>query len=229
MRTLTIATAVLGAVVATLTAGGAATAATGHISGHDARAQLIGHRTCTAGATAGITRRTLVLDNSRSGRRTHFKVVRVGDRFADRVVRIWVPAHGKKSVTVSAAQRTTVPVRIRVPQMGRGALRLATSVPALASCYVATVDPKASLGGVTCRGADSVARVVLDNRSTSDDSVVYRVESSYGDSSASFTVRPGASTNDYLPVPAGRSTHVDVTAEGRSLLSVDVVAISCSR
>jgi hypothetical protein len=111
--------------------------------------------------------------------------------------------------------------------MGRQELRLSTTVAALESCYVATVEPKASLGGVSCNGADSVAQIVLDNRSTSDDKVEYTVESSYGSSSASYTVRPASSTNDYLPVPARSSTHVDVTAAGRKLLSIDVAAVNC--
>ena len=72
-----------------------------------------------------------------------------------------------------------------------------------------------------------VAQIVLDNRSTSDEAVDYTVASSYGGSSASFTVRPASSVNDYVPVPAGGSTHVDVTARDRTVLSVDVAAVSC--
>lgn len=223
MRKISTATAVLGVVATMLTTAGATTAATGY----DARASLSGHRTCTKTASTGITRRTVVLDNTRSARRVQFKVVRDGDRFADPTVYVWVPAHRRKSVIVSVPQRTTASVRVRVPEMGREELRLSTTVAALASCYVATVKPKASLGGVSCNGADSVAQIVLDNRSTSDDEVTYAVASSYGASSASFTVRPASSVNDYLPVPAGRSTHIDVTAAGRKLLSIDVAAANC--
>jgi hypothetical protein len=223
MRKISTATAVLSAVATLLTTAGATTAAVGY----DARASLSGHRTCVRSDHTGITRRTLVLDNTRSARRVQFKVVRDGDRFADPSVYVWVPAHRSKSVTVSVPQRTTVSVRVRVPEMGRRELRLSTTVAALASCYVATIQPKASLGGVSCNGADSVAQIVLDNRSTSDDTITYAVESSYGASSASFTVRPASSTNDYLPVPAGGSTHIDVTAVGNRLLSIDVAAVSC--
>ncbi|MEP9362101.1 hypothetical protein ABLE68_03975 [Nocardioides sp. CN2-186] len=223
MRTISTATAVLGVVATLLTTAGATTAATGY----DARASMAGHRTCTKTATTGITRRTIVLDNTRSARRVQFKVVRDGDRFADPTVYVWVPAHGRKSVTVSVPQRTTASVRVRVPEMGRGELRLSTTVAALASCYVATVKPKASLGGVSCHGKDSVAQIVLDNRSTSDDRIAYTVESSYGASSASLTVRPASSTNYYLSVPTERSTHVAVTAAGRRVLSIDVAAASC--
>jgi hypothetical protein len=223
MRTISTATAVLGVVATMLTTAGATTAA----AGYDARASLSGHRTCTKSAGAGITRRTIVLDNTRSARRVQFKVVRDGDRFADPTVYVWVPAHRRKSVIVSVPQRTTASVRVRVPEMGRRELRLSTTVAALASCYVATLKPQASLGGVSCNGADSVAQIVLDNRATSDDEVAYTVASSYGASSASFTVRPESSTNDYLPVPAGRSTHVDVTAAGRRLLSIDVASVNC--
>jgi hypothetical protein len=156
-----------------------------------------------------------------------FKVVREGDRFADPVVYVWVPAHRARSVTVSVPQRSTASVRVRVPEMGPRQLRLSRTVSALASCYVTTVDPRASLGGVSCHGTDSVAQIVLDNRSTSDEAIAYTVASSYGGSSASFTVRPGSVTHDYLPVPAGGSTHVDVTARGGSVLSIDVAAVSC--
>ena len=223
MRKISTATAALGVVAALLTTAGATTASTGY----DARANLSGHRTCTKSDSTGITRRTITLDNTRSARRAQFKVVRDGDRFAKPTVYVWVPAHARKSVTVSVPQRTTASVRVRVPEMGREELRLSTTVAALASCYVATVKPKASLGGVSCHGKDSVAQIVLDNRSTSDDKVTYEVESSYGNSSASFTVEPASSTNQYLPVPAGRSTHVDVTATGRKLLSIDVAAVNC--
>ena len=223
MRKIATATAVLGTVATLLTTAGPTTAATGY----DARAHLSGHRTCTKSGGAGITRRHLALDNRRSAHRVQFKVVRDGDRFAEPTVYVWVPAHRRKSVTVSVPQRTTASVRVRVPEMGHQELRLSTTVAALASCYVATVKPKASLGGVSCHGADSVAQIVLDNRSTSDDKVVYTVESSYGASSASFTVRPASSTNDYLPVPAGRSTHIAVTAAGTKMLSIDVAAASC--
>jgi hypothetical protein len=111
--------------------------------------------------------------------------------------------------------------------MGREELRLSATVAALASCYVPTVDPRASFGGVSCSGRDSVARIVLDNRATSDDEVAYTVASSYGGSTASFTVGPASAVNDYLPVPAGGSTHVRVTAAGRTVLSTDVAAVSC--
>ena len=223
MRTTTIAAAVLGLLATTLAGAGAGSAATGY----EARASLSGHRTCTERATEGVTRRTLVLDNSRSRKRAQFKVVRDGDRFADPVVYTWVPAGKRKTVTVSVRQRSTVSVRVRVPEMGRQELRLSATVAALASCYVPVVDPRASLGGVACHGADSVAQVVLDNRSTTDDDVVYRVASSYGASTAAFTVAPASSTNDYLPVPPGRSTHVRVTAAGETLLELDVAAVSC--
>lgn len=223
MRTITIATAALGAVATLLTTAGATTAATGY----DARAHLAGHRTCDKSATTGITRRPVVLNNTRSAHRVQFKVVRAGDQVADPVDYVWVRAGRKKTVTVSVPQRTTVSVRVRVPEMGRAELRLSSTVTALTSCYVPSVDPKASLGGVSCHGADAVARVMLDNRATSDDKVDYTVTSSYGASSASFTVKPASSINDYLPVPAGRSTHVAVSAAGRSLLSVDVAAVSC--
>lgn len=223
MRKTTIATAVLGTVATLLTSAGPTTAATRY----DARAELTGHRTCAQSATEAVTRRTLVLDNTRSSRRVQYKVVRDGDRFADAVVYTWVPAHRKKTVTVSVPQRTTVSVRVRVPEMGRNHLRLSRTVAALASCKVTTFEPKASLGGVMCHGADSVARIVLDNRSTSDDAVAYRVTSSYGASSASFTVRPASSTNHYLPVPAGGSTQIDVRAAGRDLMAIDVGAVNC--
>ena len=144
-----------------------------------------------------------------------------------RPIKARVPAHAKKKVTVSVPQRTTASVRVRVPEMGREELRLSTTVGALASCYVATVKPKASLGGVSCHGKDSVAQIVLDNRSTSDDKIAYTVQSSYGASSASFTVGPASSTNYYVPVPAERSTHVSVTAADRRVLSIDVAAASC--
>ena len=223
MGTISIATAVLDVVATLLTTAGATTAA----AGYDARASLSGHRTCTKTDSIGITRRTVVLDNTRSARRVQFKVVRDGDRFAKPTVYVWVRAHEKKSVTVSVPQRTTVSVRVRVPEMGREELRLSTTVAALASCYVETVEPKASLGGVSCNGGDSVAQIVLDNRATSDDKVAYKVASSYGDSSASFTVRPASSVNHYVPVPAEWSTHVDVCAAGRKLLSLDVAAVNC--
>ena len=80
---------------------------------------------------------------------------------------------------------------------------------------------------MSCHGKDSVAQIVLDNRSTSDDKIAYTVESSYGASSASFTVGPASSTNYYLSVPAEGSTHVAVTAADRRVLSVDVAAVSC--
>ena len=223
MRTTTIAIAVLGVLATTLTSAGTSSAA----ARYDARAALSGHRTCTRTATEGVTRRTLVLDNSRSRRRVQFKVVRDGDRYADPVVYIWVPAKGKRTVTVSVPQRRTVSVRVRVPEMGREELRLSATVAALARCYVPTVDPRASLAGVACSGRDSVARIVLDNRATSDEQVAYTVTSSYGHSTASFRVDPASSLSDYLPVPAGGSTHVRVTAAGRSLLSTDVAAVSC--
>ena len=223
MRTTTVAIAVLGVLATTLTSAGPSGAA----ARFDARADLAGHRTCTRTATEGVTRRTLVLDNSRSRRRVQFRVVRDGDRYADPAVYLWVRAGRKKAVTVSVPQRRTVSVRVRVPEMGREHLRLSATVRALASCYVPTVDPRASLGGVSCSGRDSIARVVLDNRATSDDRISYTVTSSYGRSTASFTVPPASSTNDYLPVPAGRSTHVRVTAAGEEVLSTDVAAVSC--
>ncbi|MGB0101474.1 MAG: hypothetical protein WBP61_14445 [Nocardioides sp.] len=223
MRKTTIATAVIGTVATLLTSAGPVTAATRY----DARAELTGHRTCVKSAGEAITRRTLVLDNTRSERRVQYKVVRDGDRFADPVVYRWVPAHRKKKLTVSVPQRTTASVRVRVPEMGRNHLRLSRTVAALASCKITTFEPKASLGGVRCTGADSVAQIVLDNRSTTDDAVSYRVTSSYGASSASFTVRPASATNHYLPVPAGRSTQIEVRAAGRDLLSIDVGAVSC--
>lgn len=227
MRTITTATAALGVVATLLTAAGSTSASTSASTGFDARARLSGKATCSRTTHLGTTRRTIVLDNTRSARRVQFKLVRDGDRIADPVVYVWVPAHRKRQMTVSVPQRSTVSVRVRVPEMGRQELRLSATVPALASCYVATVDPRASLGGVSCHGGDSVAQIVLDNRATSDKAVDYTVSSSYGDSSASFTVRPASSVNDYLPVPAGRSTHVDVTADGREVLSLDVAAASC--
>jgi hypothetical protein len=223
MRRITIATAVLGVVATTLTTVGSTTAATGY----DARAHLPGDRTCTKSASAGVTRRQLVLDNTRSAHRVQYKVVRHGDRYADPAVHVWVPAHASKSLTVSVPQRSTVSVRVRVPEMGREDLRLSATVAALRSCYVPTVDPKASLGGVSCQDGDSVARIVLDNRATSDDEVRYDVASSYGDASASLTVEPATSTNYYLTVPAGRSTEVRVTAAGRRVLSTEVAAVNC--
>lgn len=223
MRTISIATAVLGVVATLLTTAGPTTAATGY----DARASLSGPRTCTKTSAAGITRRTVVLDNTRSAHRVQFKVVRDGDRFAEHRVYVWVPARQKRSVVVSVPQRSTVSVRVRVPEMGRRDLRLSATVAALESCYVATVDPRATFGGVSCHGGDSVAQIVLDNRATSDEKIDYTVASSYGDSTASFTVRPASSDNYYLPVPDGRTTHVDVTAAGRRVLSTDIAAASC--
>lgn len=223
MRTTTIATAVLGAVAALLTAAGSTTAATGY----DARADLVGDRTCAKSARAGVTERALVLDNTRSDHRVQYKVVRHGDRFADPVTHVWVGAHRKKALTVSVPQRTTVSVRVRVPEMGRDDLRLSATVAALARCYVPTVRPKASLGGVSCHGGDSVAQIVLDNRSTSDDRIAYTVASSYGDTTASLTVEPATATNYYLTVPDGRSTEVRVTAAGRRMLTTEVAAVSC--
>lgn len=223
MRTSVIATAALGVVAALLTTAGPTTAATGY----DARASLSGQRTCTTTAGAGITRRTVVLDNTRSAHRVQFKVVRDGDRFADHRVYVWVPARQKRSVVVSVAQRSMVSVRVRVPEMGRRDLRLSATVSALRSCYVATVEPRAAFGGVSCHSGDSVAQIVLDNRRTSDEEVDYTVASSYGDSTASFTVRPASSDNYYLPVPDGRSTHVEVTAAGRRVLSTDIAAVDC--
>ncbi|MBZ5737727.1 hypothetical protein [Nocardioides mangrovi] len=223
MRKLAIATVVLGAVATLLTTAGASTAATGY----DARAHMSGHRTCTKDARVGVTQRRIVLDNSRSAHRAQFKVVRNGDHDADPVVYVWVPAAAKKRVTVSVPQRTTVSVRVRVPEMGREDLRLSATVRALDSCYVARVAPKASLGGVSCQGSDSVAQIVLDNRDTTDEKVAYAVASSYGDSTASFTVRPASSSNYYLTVPTGRSTHVDVRAAGKRLLATDIAAVSC--
>lgn len=225
MRRITIATAVLGVVATTLTTAGASTAT----AGYDARAMVAGDRSCTKTATEGITRRTVVLDNTRSAHRVQYKIVRSGDRFADHTVRVWVAAHRKKSVVVSVPQRTSVSVRVRVPEMGRQNLLLSAILPARKSCYVPIVDPRAALGGVSCSGRDSVARIVLDNRATTDETVVYEVASSYGASSASFSVAPASSTNHYLPVPAGRSTHVDVRAAGKRALSVDVAAVNCPR
>jgi len=225
MRRSTIVAAVLGVLATTLTTADTTTAATGY----DARARLAGEPTCTKTGSQGITRRTVVLDNTRSAHRVQYKVVRDGDRFADPTVYLWVAAHRKKSLTVSVPQRTTVSVRVRVPEMGRQELRLSATVAARHSCYVPRFDPRASLGGVSCHGADSVAQILLDNRSTTDDTVAYEVASSYGDSSASFSVKPASSTSDYVPVPAGGSTHVNVRAAGKRLLSVDVAALSCSR
>ena len=223
MRTISVAAAALGVVAALLTTAGPTTAATGY----DARASLSGPRTCSKTATAGTTRRTVVLDNTRSAHRVQFKVVRDGDRYAQHRVYVWVPAHEKRSVAVSVPQRSTVSVRVRVPEMGRRDLRLSATVSALRSCYVATVDPQASFAGVSCHNGDSVAQIVLDNRRTSDEEIDYTVESSYGDSTASFTVRPASAANYYLPVPDGRSTHVEVTAAGERVLSTDIAAISC--
>lgn len=157
MRTTTsIATAVatLAALLSTTGAGSAAT-------GYDARAHLAGDRSCAKTERAGVTRRTLVLDNRRSDHRVQYKVVRHGDRRADPVVHVWVPAHQRRSLTVSVPQRSTVSVRVRVPEMGRDDLRLSATVAALARCYVPTVRPRASFGGVACHGGDSVARIVL--------------------------------------------------------------------
>lgn len=223
MRTTTsIATAVatLAALLSTTGAGSAAT-------GYDARAHLTGDRSCAKTERAGVTRRTLVLDNRRSDHRVQYKVVRHGDRRADPVVHVWVPAHQRRSLTVSVPQRSTVSVRVRVPEMGRDDLRLSATVAALARCYVPTVRPRASFGGVACHGGDSVARIVLDNRATSDDEIDYTVASSYGDASASLTVEPATATNYYLTVPDGRSTEVRVTAEGRRVLTTEVAAVSC--
>jgi len=228
MRTTTTIAAVLGLLAATtvtLTTADATNAATGY----DARARLSGDRACTKTRTEGVTRRTLVLDNTRSAHRVQYKVVRDGDRYADPSIYVWVGAHRTRSLAVSVPQRSTVSVRVRVPEMGRQELRLSATVGARSSCYVPRVEPRASLGGVSCQGGDSVAQIVLDNRSTTDDTVRYQVDSSYGGSSASFSVRPASSTNDYVPVPAGGSTHVDVTAAGKRVLSVDVAAASCPR
>ncbi|GAA4699109.1 hypothetical protein [Nocardioides conyzicola] len=228
MRTTTIgATAVLGTVASLLTATLTTADAGAAAPVYDARAKLSRHVTCVQGASAGITRRTIVLDNRRSSRRVQFRVVRAGDRYADPVVYRWVAAHRKRTVVVSVAQRATASVRVRVPEMGRKSLVLSAIVPAQSSCYVATVHPVAALGGVGCQGHDSVARIVLDNRGTSDATVGYTVASSYGDSSASLAVRPTSSVNYYLPVPSGGSTHVEVTARGSRVLSTDVASVSC--
>ena len=227
MRTISIATAVLGVVATMLTTVLATAGPTTAATGYDARASLSGHRTCTKTATTGITRRTVLLDNTRSEHRVQFKVVRNGDRFAEHMVYVWVPAHQKRTVVVSVSQRSTVSVRVRVPEMGRNDLRLSATVVALEGCYVATVDPKAAFGGVSCHGDDSIAQIVLDNRATSDEKVDYRIASSYGDSTASLTVRPASADNYYLPVPAGGTTHVEVTASGRRLLATDIAAVSC--
>lgn len=223
MRSIPVATAVLGVVAALLTTAAPTTATTGF----DARASLSGQRTCAKTATTGVTRRTVVLDNSRSAHRVQFKVVRVGDHLAQHKVYVWVPAHRTRSVVVSVPQRTTASVRVRVPEMGGRALRLSATVPALRSCYVATVAPKAAFGGVSCHHGDSVAQIVLDNRATSDEKVDYTVASSYGDSTATFTVRPASVANYYLPVPAGRSTRVSVTAAGQRVLSTEIAAAGC--
>ncbi|KQW49003.1 hypothetical protein ASC77_09850 [Nocardioides sp. Root1257] len=240
MRTITIGTtAVLGAVAtmltatlaatltATATAASPASAAGTAVPVYDARAALSRHDTCVKDASTGITRRALVLDNRRSSRRVQFKVVRAGDRVAGPVVYQWVGAHRKRTVVVSVAQRTTASVRVRVPEMGRKRLVLSALVPARPSCYVATVHPVAALGGVSCQGPDSVAQVVLDNRGTTDSTIGYTIASSYGDSSASVAVRPASTVNYYLPVPAGGSTHVEVSARGSRVLSTDVAAVSC--
>lgn len=231
MRTTAIATA-LGVAATLLTTTLTTTLLTagpsGAATGYDARARAAGDRTCTRTPAMGVTQRRFVLDNSRSTHRVQFKVVREGDRYADAVTYVWVGAHRRKSVTVSVPQRRTASLRVRVPEMGRQDLRLSTTVASLETCYVPTVDPKASLGGVSCHGSDSVAQIVLDNRSTSDRRIHYTVTSSYGDSSASLMVRPASATNYYLPVPAGRSTHVGVAAAGDRVLSIDVAAGSCS-
>lgn len=223
MRRITIATAVLGVVTTMLTTTGPPAAA----ARYDARAGLSGERTCSMGPKAGVTRRTLVLDNRRSAERVQYRVVRRGDRFAEPAVYVWVPAHRRKTLTVSVPQRTTVSVRVRVPEMGFRDLRLSATVAALASCYRERVDPRASLGGVSCHDGDSVAQIVLDNRATTDDEVEYAVASSYGDASAVLTVEPATSTRYYLTVPAGRSTQVDVTASGRRVLSTEIAAVAC--
>lgn len=224
MRKLAIAATVLGAVATLLSTTAGAEAATRY----DARARLSDQPTCVKRDATGITQRTVVLDNMRSAHRVQYRVVRAGDRFADHVVYLWVKAHARRSVVVSVPQRSQVSVRVRVPEMGAKSLRLSAILEARASCYVETVDPKATLGGVSCSGSDSVARIVLDNRATSDDKVDYTVTSSYGDSTASLTVKPASATNYYLTVPAGSSTHVMVTAAGHRVLSTDVTAVSCS-
>lgn len=225
MRTTALATAVasLAALLSTAGVTSTATAATGY----DARAHLAGDRTCAKTERAGVTRRQLVLDNRRSDHRVQYKVVRHGDRHADPVVHVWVPAHQKRSLAVSVPQRSTVSVRVRVPEMGRHDLRLSATVTALARCYVPTVRPKASLGGVACHGGDSVAQIVLDNRATSDDRIDYTVASSYGDATASFTVDAATATNYYLTVPDGRTTDVRVTAAGKRVLATEIAAVSC--
>lgn len=229
MRTITIGTtAVLGAAATLLTATlSAPPTAASPAPTYDARAALSRHDSCVKDASTGITRRALVLDNRRSSHRAQFKVVRAGDRVAAPVVYQWVGAHRKRTVVVSVAQRTTASVRVRVPEMGRKRLVLSALVPARPSCYVATVHPVAALGGVSCQGQDSVAQVVLDNRGTTDATIGYTVASSYGDSSASVAVRPASAVNYYLPVPAGGSTHVEVSAHGSTVLSTDVAAVSC--
>lgn len=225
MRKLTIATAVLGVAATLLTSVGATSS--GATAGYDARAHLPGHRTCEKTDDVGLTRRALVLDNRHSAHPVQFKVVREGDPRARPVRYVWVRAHHQRSLTVTVAQRSTVSVRVRVPEMGRHNLRLSATVRALKRCYVETVAPRAALGGVFCHGADSVAQVVLDNRGTSDRRIRYQVASTYGHASASYKVRPESALRHYVPVPAGGSTHVTVEAAGERVLAVDAGSVSC--
>lgn len=223
MRKFLTVSAVLAALTALLSFTGSANAVP---PGYDARAHLGKHRTCHKYADMGVTKRLLLLHN-KGTKKVQYHVFRDGDYSAAPVRYVWVKPGQTRKLAVRVPQRKTVAVLVRVPEMGHKQIRLSKTVEAKDSCYVPTLDPRASLGGVSCVGGDSVAQILLDNRGTSNATVDYAVTSSFGHSSATFSVSPASSVNDYLPVPAGKSTHVKVTVKGKSLLSLDVAATNC--
>lgn len=209
--------ALVASLLALLPAGSASAAAT-----YDARAGLIHSRSCDA--KTGITKQTLVLDNSRSNRRVQYRILRSGDAYHDYKVYNWVAALKKERVTVNVPEGKTVKVVVRVSEQGNKIVR-STSVKALAGCYKPVIAPTASLGEVGCAAENTLVTISLDNTKTTDAAVKYGV--TIGALSGAVTVGPKAVQTISASGVNGGPVPVTITYGTKVLLNTSVPAEAC--
>lgn len=206
------------AALTTLISAGSASAA----ASYDARAGLIHSRSCDA--KTGITKQTLVLDNSRSNRRVQYRILRSGDAYHDYKVYNWVAALKKERVTVNVPEGKTVKVVVRVSEQGNKIVR-STSVKALAGCYKPVIAPTASLGEVGCAAENTLVTVTLDNTKTTDANIRYGVK--IGALSGTVTVGPKKLQSITASGFNGEAVPVTVTYGTKVLLNQAVPAEDC--
>lgn len=196
-----------------------------------ADARLSGDRGCIE--SSGTTTQKVVLDNTKSNRKVQFKVsktlTKAGDQQGGGTDFYMVGAGGKKIITLRIPEQMTMGLHVASPDMGRDWSRLTQVIESRPDCRKVVFDPRATLGGTTCQGADSVVQVNLDNRLSTDESAEYAIETAGWNRSSTTTVivEPDTLRNTYVSMENGQTTDVVVTVGDEVLMERSLPARQC--